>query len=169
MPEPICALRLIDEGAQVFPADAFSDAGQQLHAIDLFRASRRAAAAAHGELALRFGELTLQIALFLAQRGDTRFGRSFSGTFRLSAMSAPIWAPAFQPSRAPRRPWPPRSGAHRRRRRFLGALALHGSIERLGIDRDRTRAQRILRQVQRESVGVVELERHVAIKDVALA
>ena len=44
----------------------------------------------------------------------------------------------------------------------LGLLALHRGVEAVEVDRDAARAQRVLRQVEREAEGVVELERGVA-------
>ena len=51
----------------------------------------------------------------------------------------------------------------------LGALALHGGLERCGVDADIAAAQRILRQVEREAVGVVQLEGDLAGQRIALA
>src|SRR5262249_25953933 len=47
----------------------------------------------------------------------------------------------------------------------LGALALHGIVEAGEIDADAARLQRVLRQVERKTVGVVELERCLAVED----
>ena len=44
----------------------------------------------------------------------------------------------------------------------LGLLGLHRGVEALGIDRAALFAQRVLRQIQREAVGIVELERRLA-------
>ena len=44
----------------------------------------------------------------------------------------------------------------------LGALALHRRGEAVGVDAHAARAQRVLRQVERKAVGVVELERDLA-------
>ena len=63
------------------------------------------------------------------------------------------------------------------RRRLAGALPglarlrllpLHGDVEGLGVDGDAARAQRVLGEVEREAVGVVELERRLARQHVAL-
>ena len=40
----------------------------------------------------------------------------------------------------------------------LGALALHRLVEAFRVDADAARAQRVLRQIEREAVGVVKLE-----------
>ena len=52
-------------------------------------------------------------------------------------------------------------------RASLGALPLHGVVERGEIDADAARFQRVLGQVERKAVGVVELERRLAVEDVA--
>ena len=51
----------------------------------------------------------------------------------------------------------------------LGALPLHRIGEARQVDADAARLQRVLRQVEREAVGVVELEGGLAVEDVALA
>ena len=48
------------------------------------------------------------------------------------------------------------------------ALGLHRGVEGVGIDRDAARLQRVLRQVEREAIGVIELEGGVARERVAL-
>jgi len=50
----------------------------------------------------------------------------------------------------------------------FGLLALHGIVEAGEVDADAAVAQRILREVEREAVGVVELEGRLAVKAVAL-
>ncbi|MOA00198.1 hypothetical protein D3C78_1195480 [compost metagenome] len=47
-------------------------------------------------------------------------------------------------------------------------LALHGVGEAGNIDADLTGAQRILRQIERETIGVVKLESRFAVQHVAL-
>ncbi len=59
-------------------------------------------------------------------------------------------------------PEPPRRRAH-------GALLGHRGLEAGDIDRAALLAQRVLRQVERKTVGVVEPERHVARQRTALA
>src|SRR5258708_13967118 len=59
------------------------------------------------------------------------------------------------------------AGARPRRARLL-ALALHGGAERIGVDRDAARAQRILGQIERKAEGVVERECGLAVEPVAL-
>src|SRR5690606_10213881 len=51
----------------------------------------------------------------------------------------------------------------------LGLLALHGGIEAFEVDADLALAQRILRQIEWEAVGVVELEGRLTIETVARA
>jgi hypothetical protein len=51
----------------------------------------------------------------------------------------------------------------------LGALALHGVVEPVKIDRDAALAQRVLRKVEREAIRVVKLEGGLAVEHVALA
>ena len=51
----------------------------------------------------------------------------------------------------------------------LGALLGHRILEAREVDIDAARAQRVLRQVEREAVGVVELEGGDALEHVALA
>ena len=59
------------------------------------------------------------------------------------------------------------------RRRALPGLArlllllLHGRVEGIGVDADAARLQRVLREVEREAVGVVELEGDIAGEHVA--
>src|SRR5689334_4456935 len=60
------------------------------------------------------------------------------------------------------------AGAGPMRARF-GLLALHGIGEAAEIDADFAGAQRILRQVEREAVGVVKLESGLAVEHVTLA
>ncbi len=50
----------------------------------------------------------------------------------------------------------------------FGLLPLHRGVEALGVDGDAARAQRVLGEVERETVGVVELERRLAGEHVAL-
>src|SRR5581483_2587041 len=59
------------------------------------------------------------------------------------------------------------AGARPRCPRLL-ALTLHGVAERGDIDADAARTQRILGQVEREAVGVVQRERGLAVEHVAL-
>jgi len=49
----------------------------------------------------------------------------------------------------------------------LVAQALHRGVEGVGVDRDAARAQRILGEIERESVGVVEREGGLAGEPVA--
>ena len=49
------------------------------------------------------------------------------------------------------------------------ALFRHGPAEGIRIDGDAARLQRILRQIEREAIGVIELEGRLAGKDIALA
>ena len=49
------------------------------------------------------------------------------------------------------------------------ALLVHRHVEAGFIDRHLARAQHVLRQVEREAEGVVELERHIARQHAALA
>ena len=50
----------------------------------------------------------------------------------------------------------------------LLALALHGGVEGIRVDADAARLQRVLRQVEREAVGVVEREGRLAGEVLAL-
>src|SRR5262245_3198548 len=50
----------------------------------------------------------------------------------------------------------------------LLALALHGSVKGVGVDRDAARLQRVLRQIKREAKGVIERERGLALDLIAL-
>ena len=91
----------------------------------------------------------------LAQRGDDAFGRlrliaeKIGRADRSSRRPNQIFSVAASPGAGP--------GAAR-----LGALALHRGVEALDIDADAAGAQRILRQIERKAVSVVELERDVA-------
>ena len=49
----------------------------------------------------------------------------------------------------------------------LLALALHGGVEAFGVDGDAARLERVLGQVERKAVGVVERERGLALEPVA--
>src|SRR5580704_4290101 len=50
----------------------------------------------------------------------------------------------------------------------LGALALHCGVEAFRVDRKPARSQSVLRQIERESICVVEAERRLAVQDAAL-
>ena len=50
----------------------------------------------------------------------------------------------------------------------LGALALHGGVEAVEVDREAAGAQSVLRQIEREAKRVVEAERCLAIEHAAL-
>src|SRR3954471_10235501 len=50
----------------------------------------------------------------------------------------------------------------------LGLLLLQRQIERREVDADAARAERVLRQIEREAVGIVERERGLALEAVAL-
>ena len=51
----------------------------------------------------------------------------------------------------------------------LGALALHGGVEAVRVDRKPAGAQGVLRQIEREAIGVVEPERRLAVQHAAVA
>ncbi len=50
----------------------------------------------------------------------------------------------------------------------LGLLALHRRLKGLDIHGDATRTQRILREIQREAIGVIEPESRFAGEDLAI-
>src|SRR5580704_1567903 len=51
----------------------------------------------------------------------------------------------------------------------LGALALHRGVEAPDVDRKPAGAQSVLRQIERETVSVVEPERRLAVQHAAIA
>src|SRR5262249_58505684 len=59
------------------------------------------------------------------------------------------------------------AGARPRSARLL-ALAFHRCVEGVGIDGDAARLERVLRQVERKAIGVVERERGLAVEPIAL-
>ena len=59
------------------------------------------------------------------------------------------------------------AGARPGRARLL-ALLLHGVVEGRDVDADAARPQRVLGQIERKAVGVVERERGLAVEHVAL-
>src|SRR5271165_7459837 len=58
------------------------------------------------------------------------------------------------------------AGAHPRRARLL-LLLVHRGVERIDIHRNAARLERVLREIERKTIGVVERERDLALEPVA--
>src|SRR5581483_9923935 len=109
----------------------------------------------HDGAALALGERSRFLAV-LDQRRNDAFGR-------LGLVAQELGGAAFFAQRKPDRLGRGFAGAGPGGARLL-ALALHRGVEAVDVDADAARLQRVLREVEREAVGVVERERGLALE-----